>query len=442
MKSPHIGVAYLAAALMRNGHDVKIVDADAEGLSLNEVEKCAAEYGPDIAGFTAMTYRIHDAAAAAEAVRRAAPRAITVCGGPHPSALPGETLREFHQFDATVFGEGEETISDIAGKNSIEELKGVAGCAVRLGNEIIVNDARGIIKELDALPFPAYEKFDLKNYLAFYSVKPGTVELPVSTARGCPFKCAFCSKVMGDRLRNRSIENVIDELKHGVEKFGASQFVMTDESFTFSSTRVKEFCEKYMEAGLHEKANWIVHSRVDMDVDVLRTMRRANCTHITFGLESGNQEILDKNVKKITLEKSIEAVRLSREAGMVTDGNFILGLPWETEKTIKDTISFAVKCDPDYVSFFLFVPYPGTVGWELAEKEQANLKLISRDWRDYGKQVGGAVELKDVPRKKLEMLQLRGYLRFYLRPSRVGLLFRKIKFKTVVEYMLNILKKR
>ena len=282
----------------------------------------------------------------------------------------------------------------------------------------------------------------MHRYLAFYTRDHSLRELPISTARGCPFHCMFCSKVMGETLVLRSVDNVIAEIVHGHEQFGATQFVMTDESFTFRLRRVEEFCDKFIASGLNKKINWIVHSRVDITRDVLFRMREANCTHITYGLESGNQAVLDKNVKKITLEQSMKAVRWAREAGLVTDGNFILGLPYDDRNSIRDTIRFALRCNPHYVSFFLFVPYPGTQSMALAKVGEANLKLLSTDWRDYGKQVGGAVELQTVPRKKLEFMQFLGYLRFYLRPSKARPLFQKIDFRTLLEYFKNILRKK
>jgi anaerobic magnesium-protoporphyrin IX monomethyl ester cyclase len=439
MISPHIGVAYIAAYLRSAGHAVSIADAVAECLNPHDIGNILSKTKPDIVGLSAMTDRIHDAAAIAELVKKNNPKIKTVVGGSHPSALPKETLAEFDSFDYAVFGEGEETFAEFvkALENNCDTSH-IPGLAFRNGSKPEKGPARPRIENLDTLPTPAFDLFKLDRYLAFYTRSASVRELPVSTARGCPFECAFCSKVMGERVVYRSVKNVVDEISYHHERFGAIQFVMTDESFTLSLNRTSVFCDLFMERGLHKYINWIVHSRIEVTREILMKMRKANCTHITYGLEAGNQEILDKNAKKITLEKSMNAVKWAREAGMVTDGNFILGLPYENAGTIKDTIRFAVRCNPDYASFFLFVPYPGTRAMQLAKAGEANLKLLSTDWRNYGKQVGGAVELKDVPRKRLEFLQFAAYLRFYLRPGKVRPVFNKIDFKTIIRFVLNL----
>jgi anaerobic magnesium-protoporphyrin IX monomethyl ester cyclase len=164
-------------------------------------------------------------------------------------------------------------------------------------------------------------------------------------------------------------------------------------------------------------------------------MARAGFTHITFGIESGDQEILDRAVKGIRLDQSRRAVRAAKEAGMVVDGNFILGLPFESEATIRKTIDFACSLPLDYASFFLLVPYPGSQVLEMARRGEGNLRLLSDRWEDYGKQVGGAVELTTVPRRRLENLQFRGYLRFYCHPRRWLPVFRKVTLRTVLSFL-------
>lgn len=442
MSSPDIGVAYMAAFLRSLGHSVSVLDYTVTEFAPAEFRELLRMKRPGVAGFPALTARVHDAASMAEEVKNTLPETLTVVGGPHPSALPERTLREFPSFDIAVSGEGEETIAEIAaGLENAHDFSNVMGMAWRPEGGISLNPPRPRIRDLDVLPFPAFDLFPLERYLAFYTRDRSLRELPISTARGCPFGCVFCSKVMGKKIVSRSIGNVIEEIRRGIERFGAKQFVMTDESFTLNRKRTSEFCESMIAGGLNEKARWIIHSRVDIEEDIFQEMRKAGCTHITFGIESGNQGILDRNKKGITLEQAAAAVRAAREAGLVTDGNFIMGLPYEDVRTVRDTIRFAIRTNPDYVSFFLFVPYPGTEAMSLTRAGEANLRLLSEDWRDYGKQVGGAAELATMSRRKLEAYQFIGYLLFYLRPGKIRLLFKKVDVKTAAVYMLFQIRK-
>ncbi|MFH1540091.1 MAG: radical SAM protein [bacterium] len=433
--SPHIGLAYLAAVLSARGHDVEILDGEAENLTASQVRERVGAVRPAIVGITAFTHQVPEAGEAAAAAKKAHPSALTVLGGCHATALPAGTLEEFPGIDACAFGEGEVTMAELAeAVESRRGFEGIDGIAYRENEKTIKNPQRKLIDDLDILPFPEFGGFKLNLYRGFYTHDPRLVELPVSASRGCPFQCTFCTKVMGSRLRHRSAERAVEEIGRDLEQFGARQVIFTDESFTANEKWLARFCELYIASGLNKKVNWIIESRVDIQKETIFLMKEANCSHITFGVESGNQEILDKNKKRISLEQSRNAIRWAHEAGIITDGNFILGLPYETLGTIRDTVRFAVRSQLDYASFFLLVPYPGSEAMKLAERGEANLRLLSRDWTNYGKQVGAAVTLKGVDRKRLERIQMMAYLRFFLRPRRIAKLFRKVSLRTLLIY--------
>lgn len=440
--SPHIGLAYLAAVLSARGYEVEILDGEAENLAVADVRERVGASKPAIIGLTAFTHQAPEAGEAAAAAKDAHPAALTVLGGCHATALPARTLEEFPGIDLCAFGEGEVTMAELA--EAVEARRGfgeIDGIAFRRRGDTFRNPPRELIDDLDILPFPDFDGFRLDLYRGFYTHDPRLVELPVSASRGCPFQCTFCTKVMGSRLRHRSAEKVVEEIGRDIDLYGARQVIFTDESFTANEKWLARFCELYIASGLHEKVNWIIESRVDIQKETIFLMKEANCSHVTFGVESGNQEILDKNKKRISLEQSRDAIRWAREAGIITDGNFILGLPHETPATIRDTVRFAVRSPLDYASFFLLVPYPGSEAMELAERGEANLKLLSRDWADYGKQVGAAVTLKGISRKRLERIQMTAYLKFFLRPRRIFKLFRKVSFRTLLIYSAYQLKR-
>lgn len=435
---PHIGLAYIIAYLKSKGIDPYLLDADVEDLDRARFLSYLVSITPDVVGLTAFTMQVYEASLLAYCIKGFDENIKVVLGGPHATAIPEETLKEFPCFDVIVVGEGEITFFELLA--ALEEklpLSAVPGIVYRNGRDICRNPARPFIKDLDSLPLPDFSLFHLERYHAFYTAKDSKRrDLPVSTSRGCPGQCIFCYKVMGTKVRYRDTDRVIDEIKLLHHKYNIEQLVFTDENFTTDQSRVVRFCERYINEGLHKKINWVIESRVDIDRYTLEMMAAANCSHITFGIESGNQTILDKNRKGISLEQSKETIKLAKELNMVVDGNFILGLPYENTNTIRDTIAFAVHSPLDYASFFILVPYPGTEANALAKEGKANLKLLSKDWRKFGKQMGGAVTLQGLSRSHLELIQMIAYVRFYLRPRRFINLFRKVDLKTIFKYFI------
>jgi radical SAM superfamily enzyme YgiQ (UPF0313 family) len=227
----------------------------------------------------------------------------------------------------------------------------------------------------------------------------------------------------------------VEELKRHIRDYGVQQVIFTDESFSHRKSLVRGFCEGLLSAGLGGRVRMICESRVTVDEETLRLMARAGFTHVTFGIESGDQSILDRAAKGIRLEQSRAAVIAAKRAGLVVDANFVLGLPWETEDTIRRTIDFACSLPLDYASLFLLTAYPGSRVHEMAARGDGNLRLLSERWEDYGNQAGGSVELTTVSRRRIEQLQFEGYLRFYGRPDRWISVFRRVSPATVMAYL-------
>jgi len=438
---PNIGLAYIAAYVSARGYSVEVLDALAEDLSLEDFRLAVQARSPRCVGFSAMTYQIKSAARAAEIVKQIDPSIRTLVGGSHASALPERTLREFPCFDVCVAGEGEATAAELlnAFRNPSKDLPVIQGAYTRENGEVRKAPARPVFPNIDALPFPAFSLFPLDRYFPFYS-RRYKKELPISSSRGCPYRCSFCHTAIGRKIRLRSSENLVAEIRRNREELDVEQMIFTDENFTVNRKRAMAFCEQIVAEGLHRNINYICQSRVAVDRELLAAMRKANFTHVTFGIESGNQEILDRAHKGIRLEQSEEAIRLAHEMGIITDGNFILGLPYDTRETIQETIRFACGLPLDYASFFLLVPYPGTEVMEMAKQGKANLVLISEDWDQYGKQVGGALAHRHLPRKELELLQTYGYLRFYGKPRRILAAFKKVSLSTGLRFLGHTLR--
>jgi len=397
---PRIALAYLVASLKKNNIPCEVIDAKFEGLTLKETLKRLKNVKFSMVGITAMTTEILDAAALADEIKKNSPSCKIVIGGAHATALPEEVLKEFYCFDIACFGEGEITIQQLA---SGEDLHNIEGISFRYDGQIIKNCQREFIKNLDKLPIPDWDVF------------PQAKQYPILSSRGCAFRCNFCMRVLGDRIRFRDPEAVFEEIKYVYTRFKPDFFDFYDETFGFYKNKTEQLLRSLIREGLNKKVQWRVQTRVDIiDPSLFALMKEAGCTWVGFGVESGNPDILDKTGKRINLLKAEKAVAMARKAGLKTGTFFILGHPYEDKKTIKDTIDFALKLDSTTLALGIMVPYPGTEIYEMAKKNQGGYRLIAKSWADYNKQEGGALELEYLSLKDLRRYQLMGYLKFYL----------------------------
>lgn len=411
---PHLGVGYIASSLQRAGFTVRVCDAPAEKAGFGRLEGMIRGFSPDIVGVTSFTSQIHEAHRVAETAKKVDPRILTVAGGAHVSAAPERTLREFAAFDAAVIGEGEETIVDIARFAGADSS--IPGIAYRRGGEIIVTGSRQPAEDLDTLAFPAHGLFSLGSYRSLNSLFGRKRTLPVLSSRGCSYKCRFCFSLLGKKVRFRSAGNVMDEIERDISLFGASVIFFQDETFTADRERTVQLCEEFLRRELNKKVGWVCETRVDaVDGELLSLMRKAGCTLVNYGIESGSQDILDAIRKDITLEQAETAVARTKENKIRVYTNFLIGHPFETRQSIASTIRFALKLKADFASFSILTPFPGTEISDMAERGAGGLRLLSSDWREYGTQFGGALELDNISREELEDFQKQAYFSFYSR---------------------------
>jgi len=402
-----LGLAYLGAYLRDRGVAISIIDAKFEKLNIKQVVERARKIAPDIVGITVMTNYVKAGALLAQRIRQVLPRSIFVAGGAHPTALAADTLKEFSVFDIVVIGEGEEALFEIASAKA-GQWPDILGIAYKMDGQVRQNSLRPRIENLDALPFPAWEMF------------PRAKTYPLITSRGCPFRCIFCMRMHGVRVRLRSPDNVAQEMKMLAEKYHIRRLPILDEIFTVNKERVFAICDFIEKEGLQKKLAWAANSRVTgTSYEIFKKMRNAGCRKIDFGIESGNDDTLRLIQKDATVEDAVRAVGLAKKAGLRTHGLFILGHPNETRKSAGDTIKLAVRLNTAYLSVGIMVPYPGTQVYDMARAGLGGYRLISRDWNDYNKQIGNALELKGLDRRALERLQISAYLKFYLYNFRV-----------------------
>jgi len=368
-----INLAYLAAVLEKEGHEVTVLDCSAVGMDHKKLESTLASISPHLVGITSMVPTTPSALQSAHVAKEACPNAQVVLGGLHATFMDEEILNQETAVDVIVRGEGEQTVSELAtlaANPGLKKLSAVDGLSFRSNGQIVRTPDRAFIENLDSLPFPAFGSFPLDNYRLF-----GRKILPAITARGCPFRCSSCvtPKMFRKTFRLRSPKNVVDELELSKTKFGAEAFSFYDDTLTFERKRIFDICEEMINRKLN--LPWDCQTRVDkVSKEILAKMKQAGCQQILFGIESGCQKILDAINKQTTVEQNEKAIQLAKEAGIFTTMSMIIGYPGETKTSLQETLKFIQKVKPDDVCLCIVTPYPGTEirayvesqGWKMA----------------------------------------------------------------------------
>lgn len=299
---------------------------------------------------------------------------LLVAGGPLPTSDPEEFLSSF---DVVVVGEGENTMLELvrAVQDGIS-LSNVHGIAFNEKGRVKVTPARGFIEDLDSVPFPSREMFDNQAYKDYYSKNFGYTTTSVITSRGCPFQCDFCSRpIFGNRFRSRTAANTAEEVK-AVRQLGYDRIWFADDCFTLDRKRLLNICDELVRRRI--SIGWECLSRVDtVDLEVAERMKQAGCVRVFFGIESGNDSILNVMKKQATTKQAEEAVNVFRKVGVQTGAFFILGYPGENDGTVLDTVNFASSLPLDYLSFTFPYPIPGTPLFERVKD-----RMICMDWKE------------------------------------------------------------
>lgn len=373
-----LGLACIAASLIKDGHRVKILDLNLSANPDGFLQKTIKDYKPDFAGITSTTPVIKKAYHISNLIKETDKNIFVIVGGPHPSALPQEVLKESN-IDCVVRGEGDFIFSSIANGSFFPDLPNIS---YKENGQIISSRIQDkVIEDLDQLPFPAYELFDINKYsqprISSRRAPLGYLE----TSRGCYGRCIFCNKnIHGYRMRMKSVGRVVDEMERML-KLGFKEIHVIDDLFTADMNRAYAVCEEIIRRNL--KFPWYPRGGVRVDrvnAKLLKIMKRAGCYRIPFGIESGSQRIIDIVGKNISLGRAQEAVSLAKQAGLETECYFMLGLPKESEEDLKQSIGFAIKLDPDYVKFAITIPLPGT---KMFDDMAAFGQIKTRDWDKY-----------------------------------------------------------
>lgn len=405
-ESPNIGIGYLIAVAKRAGIKAKFIDMVFDDFSPGDVVELVKLHRPAMVGFTAFTTHIKPAGVLAAMIKSAVPGTKVSVGGPHAAAMPRQTLEEFEGFDFAICGEAEDTLVAIMDQlNNDEALSKVPGVVLRGRKSIAWVGA----EDLDSLPFPAWEEFDLPSYGGLYPHRTKR-ELPILAQRGCPYKCNFCMRASGDTVRMRSVGSVIAEIEHDIEAFGCESMAFLDETFALNKKWTREFFDVMKKRGLNKKVSWACSTRVSHTTEsFFHEMRDAGGYYTFFGLESADEEVLSLVDKRINIQDMKNSIKWAKEAGIIPVGAFIIGLAKDNEITVQKAIDLGLELDLWSITFPIAVPFPGTGLRTLAERNEYGMHLLSNDWDRYGKQEGGVMESDDLSFEMRKAMQNRAY---------------------------------
>lgn len=380
---PPLGIGYLASYLDSQGHTVRAMDMAAIGVSLDELKLEIEAFNPKVVGVSFITPQYAVAKRCWEIAKSLSRDIITVVGGAHVSALPMESVGE-KDVDFVIVGEGELTLAELvdAVERGATDFSGIKGLGYKKDGKIFINPPRELIQDLDTLPMPYWTDLAKGKYIDLpIGFDHETRYFTILTGRGCPFQCNFCASdtIFKRVLRTRSPENVFSEIRWLYDNYGARYFNFVDDTLTLKRENILALCRMIIDSGM--RITWRGTSRVNaVDPEVLRHMKDAGCHLISYGIESGDPKILKLIKKNISLEQAKKAIAMTRQAGIMAHGFFMVGNLGETWDSVDRTINFMKELDADSVSCSIIVPFPGTEIYNLA-KEKGWLE--ETDWAKF-----------------------------------------------------------
>ena len=417
---PPIELATLAAVLQGAGVTVTLRDYPAAGLGWDAYERDLTQLRPDMVLVNVVTATCRqDFEALAAAKRLLGPDAVlTLAKGEYIEALGREALEQFPQVDFGFHGEIEHQLLAFQQGATPESIEGLVwrrttGANGSTATEVVRNPGHPLIEDLDPLPFPARDLLDNDRYRSPETGNPLTV---IHGNRGCPAHCIFCPAgvMSGFSVRYRTPANVMAEIDECVTRYGIREFLFHGDTFTINKPWLLELCDLIIASG--HKIRWGCNSRVDTISDERAArMRQAGCWVVAFGVETGNQEILDHMKKKQKVEQAIKAAEICRRNGLRVHAFFVIGTPLETRATLEQTFDFARRLDPDFFDFNISYPLPGTELYDIVERE--GLWEQSPDQTGYAQ---AAVRSRELSSAELTDWRRRALLRMYLRPRYIG----------------------
>jgi radical SAM superfamily enzyme YgiQ (UPF0313 family) len=426
-----LGLLYMHAFLREKNVPAYFLDPEAEGLSDEKVIEFIVEKESILIGINCCTSNYMQAKKIAKLVKNRFEKAYVILGGPHASAVPEIILSlDADKFDFLCIGEGEETLYELY-QTLLDngDLSQVKGLAFKSEGQVVLNSPRPLIDTLDNLPFPSWDQVDLSKYSPqanFYKGMPSSILI---SSRGCPFKCDYCQSkfVLGRRIRFHSSEYVLDQIEELYHRYGIRHFRFVDDVFTVNHDRLEQIIEGIQRKKLKIKFWCMARSNMVGD-EMISLLKAGGLDSISIGVESGDDEILKDIGKGTTTEDAENAFYVLKKHKVESQGFFMLGFYHDTYETIMKTINFAIKLDPDFVSYAVMIPYPGTPVYDKYYKDIINFSepdiwkyftALSGDLAGFGS--------KHFTREQLSEFMALGFRKFYLRPKKILQLITKIR---------------
>lgn len=424
---PPLNLAYLAAIAEKYGHEVRIIDGEAENLSLKKTLKEVSVFGPDIIGITATTPFYHLAVELAKELKVANKSIPIIIGGHHVTVL--KEIGFADPFDYAFIGEAEVSWPDFLkrldeGKN-ISDVKGIL---FRDGKRIIATGIQDKIEDIDSIPFPARHLLKMNRYII------GTMRgkknfTTIMTTRGCPFKCVFCSTdVFGSKVRRRNARLVIDEIKSVISDYNIRHFIFLDDTLTLDRNYILEICDMIEREKLLITFEGSTRANL-VDGELISRMAKAGLIRLSFGLETVDAQIRRIIKKDVPLESYTIANRITNKYKIETLNSVMLGLPGETQETVRKTLDFLKSArEIHQANFSIATPYPGTELYRMAKRGEYGLQLITEDFSKYRRYGSAVMAVNDLSPNDLIELQNDGFVSIYSAPWRIIPMIRKSGF--------------
>lgn len=410
--APFVTLGALAGALLEDDQEVRVADLMIEARPMEVYRDILTDWKPDFVGITFTTPLVSEAYTLAASAREFAPEALLIAGGVHASTLPDQVLND-SQFDVVVIGEGENTLREICRGESLESVNGIAF----LSEDIVVKTApRELIMDLDQLPMPAWQLYDLQYYRSPHIASRKNPVGYMETNRGCNHYCTYCSQnIFGHKVREKSPERVVEEMFRMLD-IGFNDIHIKDNNFTADIDRAKKVCRLLIERKF--PAPWALPTGVnvhDVDREFFQLARQAGCYQVAFGIESASPEVLLKVAKKQDPELMRRAVNMAHEAGLETVGFFMIGLPGDTEDTIRETMKFACSIPLTYAKASMTLPFPSSALFGQIDREG---RIKSKNWDIYNFHCTTEVwEHENLSWDTIRKYYGRFHRKFYFRPS-------------------------
>ena len=434
-----LGLGYISSYVKKHGYDVSFFDPNVQDISVEDIVAFINREKPALVGISFMTPQFYAAKKMADAIKEKTPEVPIVVGGAHPSVMPQKTLEEILSVDYVINGEAEQTTLELLNFLTKRDCSpaDISGLVWRDNSKIVINEQRPLLKDLDLLAYPDRELIDQSLYHHQSFLRYFKHTQTIYTSRGCPGRCVYCASghKLKSGVRMRSIDNIMDEVDFLKNRYKIDYLLIKDDNFSLSRKRIKQFCITFSKR--HPRLKWHCMCRVDtVNYDILAMMKDAGLNDVFLGIESGNNEILNKAGKNVTTKMIRDTVESAYKLGIRTYGAFIIGLPGDSHETIRQTIDFACSLPLTMAGFSILIPYPGTKVFEdyypYKDGDTLNYRaFIASTGLHYVKEYTGlnGVSVEDLP-----SYVSKAQRSFYFRPRQIIRMLRGSSLSMLIGY--------